>query len=150
MWKQYKSIVILALVVGAGYGGHMLYRYVKIREDSAERAAEIVRPTQGYDDVAEIGYIYSMRDEVFLREENRVNLMWFIKVPATGARYSCSYERCFPEFREGDDIRIIRPKNVAVDAGFGYIVGLHGKLTGKAAVVWVIDEEQLEMDIDGS
>jgi len=31
--------------------------------------------------------------------------------------------------------------------GYGYVVGLHEKLTGKAALVWVIDEEQLEMDM---
>jgi hypothetical protein len=147
MWKQYKGIIILALIVGAGYGGHMLYRYTKIRKDSAMRAAQVVRPKQDDDDVAEIGYIYSMRDEVFLRDENRVNLVWFIKVPATGARYSCSYERGFPDFRKGDDVRIIRQKNLEDEAGYGYVVGLHDKLTGKAALVYVNDEEQLEMDM---
>ena len=147
MCKQYKGIIILGLIVGAGYGGHMLYRYMKIREDSAKRAAEVVRPSQDDDDVAEIGYIYSMRDEVFLRDENQVNLVWFIKVPATGARYSCSYQRGFPDFRKGDDVRIIRPKNLEDEAGYGYVVGLHEKLTGKAALVWVIDEEHLEMDM---
>ena len=147
MWKQHKVIVALALIVGAVYGGHMLYRYVKIRADSAKRAAAVVRPRQGDDDVAEIGYIYSMRDEVFLRDENQVNLIWFIKVPSTGARYSCSYERGFPDFRKGDDVRIIHPNNVEDEAGYGYVVGLHEKLTGKAAFVWVIDEEQLEMSM---
>ena len=147
MWKQYKSVIILALIGGAGYGVHIFYRYVKIREDSAKRAAEVVRPRMSDDDVAEFGYVYSMRDEIFLRDENRVNLVWFIKVPATGARYSCSYERGFPDFRKGDDIRIIRPKNLEDDAGYGCVVGLHEKLTGKSALVWVIDEEQLEMDM---
>jgi hypothetical protein len=147
MWKQYKGIIILALIVGAGYGGHMLYRYTKIRKDSANRAAEVVRPRQGENDVVEIGYIYSMRDEVFLRDDNRVNLVWFIKIPATGERYSCSYEQGFPDFRKGDDVRIIRPKNLGDGAGFGYVVGLHGKLTGKTTLVWVIDEEELEMDM---
>jgi len=37
-------------------------------------------------------------------------------------------------------VRIIRPKNLEDEAGFGYVVGLHEKLTGKAALVWVIDE----------
>jgi len=55
MWKQYKGIIILGLIVGAGYGGHMLYRYMKIREDSAKRAAEVVRPRLDDDDVAEFG-----------------------------------------------------------------------------------------------
>jgi hypothetical protein len=117
--------------------------------DSAKRAAVVVRPRQDDDDVVESGYIYEMRDEVFLLPENRVNLIWFIKVPVTGARYSCSYERGFPDFRTGDDVRIIRPKDVDVEdeAGYGYVVGLHEKLTGKAALVWVIDEEQLEIDM---
>jgi hypothetical protein len=131
MWRQYKVIIVLALVVGAGYGGHMLYRYIKIRADSAKRAAAVVYPKEDEDSVSEIGYIYEMRDEVFLQEDNRVNLVWFIKVPATGGRYSCSYERGFPDFRKGDDVRIIRPKDLASEAGFGYVVGLHEKLTAK-------------------
>jgi hypothetical protein len=147
MWKQHKGIIVLALIVGGAFGAYVLYRYVKIREDSAERAAEVVRPRQNDDDVAEIGYIYSMRDEGFLGDENRVRLVWFVKVPATGARYSCSYEYGFPGFRTGDDVRIIRPKDLKHEAGYGYVVGLHEKLTGKAALVWVNDEEQLEMDL---
>lgn len=147
MWKENKVIIILALIVAAGYSAHMLYRYTKIRADSGKRAAEVVRPRQGEDEVAEIGYIYSMRDELFLRDDNQVNLVWFIKVPATGARYSCSYERGFPDFRQGDDVRIIHPKNVEEEAGDGYVVGMHEKLTGKAALVWVVDEEQLESDM---
>jgi hypothetical protein len=147
MWKQYKAIIVLVLVAGAGYGSHMLYRYKKISEDSANRAAEVVQPKQDDDEIAEIGYIYSMRDEIFLRDENRVNLVWFIKVPTSGARYSCSYEHGFPDFRKGDDVRIIRPRNLEDGAGYGYVVGLHEKLTGKAALVWVNDEEQMEMDM---
>jgi len=87
-----------------------------------------------------------MRNEIFLRDDNQVNLVWFVRVPATGARYSCSYERGFPDFRKGDDVRIIRPRNLEDDSGYGYLVGLHEKLRGKAASVWVNDEEQLEMD----
>ena len=147
MWKQNKIIIILVLIVGTGYSGHMLYRYVKIRQDSATRAAEIIQPREDDDGVAEIGYIYSMRDEVFLRDDNRVNLVWFVKVPATGARYSCGYEYGFPDFRTGDDVRIIHPKNLEDDSGEGYLVGLHEKRTGKAALVWINDEEQLEMNM---
>jgi hypothetical protein len=147
MWKQNKAIIILALIAGIGYGSHMLNRYSKIRQDSTKRAAKVVQPKEDDDDVAEIGYISSMRDEVFLRKENRVNLVWFVKVPATGAEYSCSYENGFADFRKGDAVRIIRPKDVSDEAGFGYIVGLHYKLTGKAALVWVIDEDNLELDL---
>lgn len=87
MWKQHRVTIVLALVVGAGYGGHMLYRYVEIRKDFASRASKLVRPTKDDgNDVVEVGYIYSMRDEVFLRDDNRVNLIWFVKVPATSVR----------------------------------------------------------------
>ena len=37
---------------------------------------------------------------------------------------SCSYERGSPDFRKGDDVRIIHPKDLEDDAGYGYIVGL--------------------------
>lgn len=146
MWRQYKGIIVLGLIVVAGYGGHMLYRYMKIRTDSAKRAVVVVRPKQDEDDVAEVGYIYEMRDETFLRDENQVNLVWFIKVPATGSRFSCSYDHGFPDFKQGDDVRIIRPKDQS-EAGYGYVVGLHEKLTGKAALVWVIDEDELGMNM---
>lgn len=117
MWQRYKPIIIIVLLAGSGYGIYMLSRYMKIRADSEKRAAAVVQLEEDGESVSEIGYIYSMRDEVFLRDENQVNLVWFIKVPATGDRYSCSYERGFPEFRVGDDVRIIRPKDVATDAG---------------------------------
>jgi hypothetical protein len=146
MWRQNKGIIILVLIVGTGYGVHMLYRDVKIRQDSTKRAAEVVHLKLDDDDVTEIGYISSMRNEVFLRDENRVNLVWFVKVPATGAEYSCSYEYGLPDFRQGDDVRIIHSQNVGDEAGYGYIVGLHYKLTGRTALVWVIDEENLELD----
>jgi hypothetical protein len=87
LWRRYKPIILIAVIVGTGYGIHMLIRYMKIRADSEKRAAIIVRPEEDEESVSEIGYIYSMRDEMFLREENRINLGWFIKVPATGNRY---------------------------------------------------------------
>jgi hypothetical protein len=147
MWQRNKPLIIVVLLAAAGYGVYMLTRYVKIREDSARRAAETVHPKEDDESVSEVGYVYSMRDEVFLQKDNRVNLVWFIKVPATGNRYSCSYEGGFPEFRVGDDVRIIRPKDVATDAGYGYVMGLHERISGKAALVWVIDEDELEVDI---
>jgi hypothetical protein len=147
MWRRYKGTIILALIVGAGYGGHMLYRYIKITSDSAERAEVIVHPKEDEDSVSEVGYIYAVRDEFFLQDDNRVNLVWFIKVPATGERYSCPYEYGFADFREGDDVRLIRPKDLKSESGYGYIVGLHEKLTGRAALVRVIDVDELEMDV---
>ena len=104
------------------------------------RAAQAVTPTQSDDDAAEFGYIHSMRDELFLLDDNQINLVWFVKVPASGELFSCSYARGFPDFRRGNDVKLIRRK-----AGYGYIVGLHDKLEGEAAEVWVINE----MDIEG-
>src|SRR5258708_24028258 len=147
MWGQNKGIMIVALIVGAGYGGELLYRYVKVEQDVARRAAVVIRPKLDDDDVSEIGYVYSMRDEIYLREAPEKNLVWFIKVPATGARYSCQYEYGSPDFRKGDDVRIIHPKDVTDGSGEGYVVGLHEKLMGKVALVNINDEEQLEMDM---
>lgn len=122
---------------------------MKVRADSEKRAAVLVRPKDDEESVPEIGYMYSMRDEVFLRDDNRVNLVWFIKVPATGNRYSCSYmNRVSPTSGSVTTVRIVRPKEVASDAGDGYVIGLHGKISGKSALVWVIDEEELEMDAE--
>jgi len=117
----------------------MLYRYIKIEQDSAKRAV-VITPRLTDDDVAEIGYIEEMRDELFLRGDYpHRNLVWFVHVPATGRLYSCPYEYGFPDFRTGDDVEIIHPKNVGDQAGNGYVIGLHGKLTGKGALVWVIE-----------
>lgn len=88
MWRQNIGVIVLALILGLSYGGHMLYRYLKIRADSAKRAAAVIRVIQDANDVSEIGYVYEMRDELFLRDDNQVNLV-VVKVPATGARYSC-------------------------------------------------------------
>jgi hypothetical protein len=147
MWGPYKGVIIVGLIIGAAYGGHLLYRYVKVEQDVTRRAAVVVRIKTDDDDVAEIGYIYEMRDEIYLREMPEKNLIWFIKVPATGARYSCQYEYGFPDFRKGDDVRIIRPKDLTDGSGSGYVIGLHEKLTGKIALVNINDEEQLELDM---
>jgi hypothetical protein len=146
MSRRFKLLIVVALLGGVGYGGYVYARYVRIRKDAVQRAARVVYPKQDETSVSEIGYVSSMRDEIFLRPDDRINLVWFVKIPSTGALYSCSYERGFPSFKVGDDVRIIRPKDVASDAGFGYIVGLHEQLNGKTALVWVIDEERLEMD----
>jgi predicted alpha/beta-fold hydrolase len=43
MWRQNIGVIVLALILGLSYGGHMLYRYLKIRADSAKRAAAVIR-----------------------------------------------------------------------------------------------------------
>lgn len=148
MWREHKGLIILGLIVSAGYGTHLLYRYVKVEQDAARRSAVVVQPKVLDSDVAEIGYIYSMRDEIFLREAPEKNLVWFIKVPETGTRYSCQYQYGVPDFKQGDDVRIIHARDLTDGSDDGYVIGLHGKLTGKVALVNIADEEELEMDIE--
>jgi hypothetical protein len=69
MWQRNKPIIVILVFAVAGYGIYMLDRYMKIRADSERRAAVVVYPKVDDESVSEIGYIYSMRDEVFLREE---------------------------------------------------------------------------------
>lgn len=148
VWKRHKPIIVLAILAAAGYGLYMLYRYLQVESDLSERSASIVQPKVDDDSVSEIGYIYQMRNELFPKDDNKINLVWFVKIPATGERYSCSWERGFSEFKTGDDVQLIRPKGLITEAGFGYIVGLHDERRGKASLVWVIDEETLEMDLE--
>jgi len=82
-----------------------------------------------------------------LREAPEKNLVWFIKVPATGTRYSCQYEYGLPDFKKGNDVLIVHPKDLTDGSGSGYVIGLHEKLTGKVALVNVNDEAELEMDM---
>jgi hypothetical protein len=148
MWKEYRTLIVLALVGAVGYGIYMLNRYIQVEIDLNRRSAIRIQPQSDDNSISEIGYIESMRDELFLHEDNTINLVWFIKVPATGQRYSCSWESGFSRFEKGDDVRIIRPKDLSKEAGYGYIVGLHNELEGKASQVWVIDEESLEIDLE--
>ena len=147
MWQRYKPIIVVAIIVGAGYGIYMLNRYLKIEADFNRRSATVVQPKVDEESVSEIGYVYSMRRDVFIRPDNTLNLVWFIKVPATGRRYSCSYEDGFPEFQTGDDVQIIRPKDAESKEGMGYVVGLHEERRGKTALVSINDEESLELDL---
>jgi hypothetical protein len=142
VWQLDRAFIPL-LVIVAGYGLYMLIRYVKVETDLNRRSAIIVHPRKDEGSVLEIGYIYSMRDEIFLRDDNRINLVWFVRVPATGKRYSCSFDRGFSEFRTGDDVVIVRPSDLS-EGGYGYVTGLHEKVTGKSVLVWVIDEDDLD------
>ena len=64
----------------------MRYRYVQVEGDLSKRSAIVVKPKIDEDSVSEIGYIYQMRDELFLKSDNKINLVWFVKIPATGER----------------------------------------------------------------
>jgi hypothetical protein len=144
VWNRNKPLIWLALVAAAGYGAYMLARYMKVEADLNRRSAIVVQPKLDGDEVAEIGYIASMRDELFLRKENEINLVWFVKIPATGKVYSCSYEHGFSQFKTGDDVRLLHARDSS-DADYGYVSGLHWETSGKTAEVWVVDEDELEI-----
>jgi hypothetical protein len=121
-------------------------KIARLEDDLNRRSSSVVHAVMDDDSVSEIGYIYSMRDELFLNGDNTINLVWFIKVPATGERFSCSWERGFSGFKKGDDVRLIRAKDVMSESGYGYVIGLHDKLEGKTSLVNVNDEESLELE----
>lgn len=147
VWQRFKPIIVIAITVGAGYGAYMLHLYIQVERDLRTRSASVVQTPVTSNTVSEIGYIYSMRDELFLHDDNTINLVWFIKVPASGERYSCSWERGFSGFKTGDDVLLIRPKTLTPDSDYGYVVGLHDQLEDKVSLVSLADEESLEMDL---
>ena len=107
----------------------------------------VVEPSVDDKSISGIG-IFSMRRDTHIRE-GRLNLVWFIAVPATGSRHSCSYQSGFPDLKVGDGVRIIHKKNDADNVDFtGYFIGLHEKEQGKAAAVCAVDLDELEMDLD--
>jgi hypothetical protein len=148
VWDRHKPIIVLALVGVASYGLYMLYRYIQVERDLSKRSEAVVEARVDDNSVSEIGYIYAMRDELFLRDDNTINLVWFVKVPATGERYSCVWDGGFSRFKTGDDVQLIRPRDVSEEAGYGYVTGLHDQLRGKSSSVWVNDEESLELDLE--
>lgn len=120
---------------------------MKIQSELREKSSRVVRPSVDDESVSEIGYVYSMRRETYIRE-GRLNLVWFIAVPSKNTRWSCSYQAGFPDFKVGDGVRIIHKRSDvnAVDYS-GYVIGLHDKERGKVTDVWALDLDELEMDI---
>jgi hypothetical protein len=59
---------------------------------------------------SEIGYIESMRDEVFLHKDNTMNLVWFIKIPATEQRY---FESAAPAIPSRHVLRVTSIRSTA-------------------------------------
>jgi hypothetical protein len=140
-------IAILLTSLACGYGIHLYKNYVKIQSELREKASWLVRPRLDDESVSEVGYVYDMRRETYIRE-SRLNLVWFIVVPSENTRWSCSYEAGFPDFKVGDGVTIIHKKTeIDPDDYTGYVIGLHDKEQGKATRVWALDEDQLEMDL---
>ncbi|MGA8086705.1 MAG: hypothetical protein WCA10_05315 [Terracidiphilus sp.] len=145
--KKLGAWVLTCLVVCAPliYVGHLLSNYVKIRKDLQRKSAIVVHPTVGENEALDLGYIYSMRRDSLLRE-GRLNLVWFVVVPATNVHYSCPYEEGYSDFKTGDSVRLIH--TTSEDGGDnGYIVGLHDNERDKVASVWNFNLDTVEPDM---
>lgn len=134
--RKAATYLVLAAVVSTPllYLGHLYANYRKIQTELARKSATIVRPSVRNGDASDLGYIYSMRRETRIRE-GRLNLVWFVVVPATNVHYSCPYEEGYSGFRTGDSVRLVHTKKEE-EGDYGYIVGLHANEQGKAALVW--------------
>lgn len=141
-------VVILIVCLPCAYGVHLYGNYRKIQAELHRNSQRVVQPSVDDKSVSEIGYIFSTRRDTYIRE-GRLNLVWFIAVPATGSRYSCSYEYGYPDFKIGDGVRLIHKKEDIDNVDFtGYIIGLHEREQGKTTEVWALDLDDLEMDLD--
>jgi hypothetical protein len=138
--------IFVGLIIGGGlyYGIHLILNYRHIHRDIREKGALVVQPVIENGDLSEIGYIFSMRRDTYIRED-RWNLVWFIAIPEKGVRYSCQYEGGYQDFKVGDGVKIIRKPVDVADAGEDvYIIGLHDKQMGKASIAWANDLDVLE------
>lgn len=138
------AIAVLVLCAGVGYFIHLYLIYSEIQAALKSRAAVAVHASVDSESVSEVGYIYEMRDETYIRE-GRFNLVWFISVPSTNRKYSCPYDAGYQGFKVGDNIRLIRKRRELEKNGDlgGYIVGLHDEKRNKVAAVSVSDIEDL-------
>jgi len=137
--------IFFGCLIGGGlcYGIHLALNYQKVHVKIRKEAAYRIEPKVEEGSITETGYIFSMRKETSIREAS-FNLVWFVAVPATGERYSCSYDGGFQDFRVGDGVTLIHPKSDE-DSAYqpSYIVGLHDKEQGKASLVGVNNLEEL-------
>lgn len=138
-------IAVVVFCAPVFYLLHLWSNYENIQRDLKHKSSIVVRPVVRDGSARDIGYIYSMRRETNVREGN-LNLVWFVIVPATNVRYSCSYEDGYSEFRKGDSVAIIHTKSDE-EGDYGFIVGLHDNEVGKVASVWNFDLITAEMDM---
>jgi hypothetical protein len=116
-------------------------------DKNTERVENIkVVPEVDADSVSEMGYIFEVRDKINYSDQTRT-VMWWVKVPYTDKRYSCSWEGGFRGFVENDGVRIIHKRGDPHEVNWdGYVIGLHGKKQGKAALVWALGLDDIETD----
>jgi hypothetical protein len=138
-----KSVVLIAGAAAFLFGRMF---YVEVGKNTQEKENMTVVPKVDSSSVAEIGYVFEARNEIDYSDRIR-KAMWWVKVPTTNKRYSCSWEGGFRGFEESDGVQIIHklggPHEVTWD---GYIIGLHGKKQGRVALVWALDVDDIEMD----
>jgi len=145
--RKYVWVLGVAVVLSlpCAYGIHLYRNYEEIQANLKQREAAPARPYVGDLSISEVGYIFEMRRVTHIRD-GYFRLIWFIAVPATGKRYSCSYDHGFQGFRTADGVTLIHKKSEA-DTGTSddYIIGLHDQQRGNAAAVTAIDVDDLDV-----
>jgi len=137
-------LIGLVVCIGLIYGGYRLKNHLKVQRELERKSAIVVHPKVGEGDASDLGYIYSMRRDTPIHDDE-LNLVWFVVVPATNVHYTCSYEAGFPDFKVGDSVRLIHTKSDD-DADYGYIIGLHDDEQGKATEVWNFNLDTAMLD----
>lgn len=121
----------------------------KLEADAAQRERSVLPLRVDADSAEEVGYIQQIKRVDHLWE-NRREIYWFVKIPATNKVYSCSWEGGFAGFARDDAVKLIHKKSDDdADGDYsGFIVGLHGQQPGRSAQVWALDVDDLMRDLD--
>jgi hypothetical protein len=137
-------VILLVVSLPVWYGVHLILNYVHIESQLKKSEARIIHPRIDDDAKSEIGYIYAMRNETQIRD-NRLNLVWFVVVPATNVHYSGVYDSGYGDWKVGDSIHLIHNKDDS-EADYGYLVGMHDQKQGKSTFVWIINSDDAMED----
>jgi len=141
---QVRLLIGLVVCAALFYAGYKVRNHLRIQRYLNRQSAIVVHPKIGDTDASDFGYIYSMRRDTPIHDDE-LNLVWFVVVPATNVHYSCSYHAGFPDFRTGDSVRLIH--TTSEDEGdYGYIVGLHDAEHGKVTEVWNFNSDNADFD----
>ena len=142
---QLRLLIGFAVCAALIYAGYKVRNHLKIQRYLDKKSAIVVHPKVGENDASDFGYIYSMRRDTPIHDDE-LNLVWFVVVPATNVHYTCSYEAGFPDFKTGDSVKLIHTKSDD-EGDYGYIIGLHDKEQGKVTEVWNFDLDSAMLDV---
>jgi hypothetical protein len=142
---QLRLLIGLAVCAALIYAGYKVRNHLKIQRYLDKKSAIVVHPKVGENDASDFGYIYSMRRDTPIHDDE-LNLVWFVVVPATNVHYTCSYEAGFPDFKTGDSVKLIHTKSDD-EGDYGYIIGLHDKEQGQVTEVWNFDLDSAMLDV---